>query len=86
MRRVACVLFAFLFGDSHWVSEYSDFLVVTACSNQRSGGAHRHTIYVAISNVLVNLLNAESKFARPSRPLHISARRSTHIFIQVQKL
>lgn len=56
-------LLMLLFGNGHWICENSDFLIVTSSRDQGARWAHRNAVDVTVSHILVNLLNAKTKFA-----------------------
>ena len=73
VRTVACKRLAVLPGDGDWVGKESDLLVISAGGNQGPGRTHGDAVSLAVVHVLMDLLHAESEFARPTCPLHVSA-------------
>lgn len=71
MRTMPCVFLAFLLGDGDRVGENSDLLIITASGNHRVTGAQANVVQLAIVDILVNLLNWESEFTRPSCPFTV---------------
>jgi hypothetical protein len=56
-------LLMFLLGDGDWIGENSNLLIVTSSSDYGARWAHPNTIYVTVSNILMDLLNTKTKFA-----------------------